>query len=182
MPENRKLPQRRSVRIRGFDYAQTGSYFVTICAARRGDIFGRVIDGHVVLNELGQIIDTCWKAIPAHFVRVMIDESIIMPDHIHGILQIDSEDAAVPQAVRASISRFSQPQSGSLGSIVRSFKAAVTRNHHRSQLYAGDSLWQRGFYERVLRNNEEYQAIRHYIAWNPVRWSDRRPSVSPHHE
>ena len=156
---------RRSIRLRNRDYRCPGAYYVTICAEGKGEIMGAIANGKVILNKTGGIVDACWKAIPEHFAGVRLDVWVVMPDHLHGILFLphgvpDREHGAQNTALVAP---------GSLGSIVRSFKAAVSREVNRLAGDEGVSFWQRNYYERVLRNDEEIKARREYIAGNPLR-------------
>lgn len=110
---------RHSVRKADHDYGAGGRYFVTICTAERGLVFGQVADGEVQLNAVGEIALACWNAIPSHFPHVSLDESIIMPDHLHGVIDV---------GVRAThASPLRRMAAGSLGAIVGSYKAAVTK-------------------------------------------------------
>ncbi|RMF23817.1 MAG: transposase, partial [Bacteroidetes bacterium] len=129
---------RRSIRLKGYDYTQPGAYFITICTHRRAPLFGRVVDGAMVLNEYGEAAQACWDEIPTHFPHVELDAYVVMPNHIHGILWITDVGArhavpqqhAVPQHAvppHGPIEQFGKPVPGSIPTIVRSFKSAVTR-------------------------------------------------------
>jgi len=159
-------PQRRSVRLQGYDYAQPGSYYVTVCVAGMRCVLANVRGGKVQLTRLGGVVDACWAAIPEHFPGVSLDEHIAMPNHFHGIVRIDAERA------EWSTQRFRQLTTGSLSTIVRSFKAAATRAAREAGLWDKQPLWRRGFYEHVIRPSEE-ETIRNYILDNPIRWQRR---------
>jgi putative transposase len=156
------LPTRRSIRLRDFDYRSTAAYFVTIVSHGRNAIFGHVGDGTVALTPLGRTIAGCWQAIPAHFPHASLDEVILMPNHLHGIVLLAGVDGGAATGARMA--------SGSLGAVVRSFKAASTRQAKVVNLSLGGPLWQRGYYERVIRNDRELDALRAYVRENPLKW------------
>ena len=118
--------RRRSIRLRDYDYSQQGAYFVTVCAWNRECLFGEIKNGQMGLNEYGEMVMKCWKAIPDHFPHVATDEFIIMPNHIHGIVFIVGARHAVP--LQTIGKQFAKPVSGSLSTIIRSFKSAVTKS------------------------------------------------------
>jgi REP element-mobilizing transposase RayT len=163
MNDDQNIHHRRSIRLRGYDYTQSGVYFVTICTHARAHIFGQIIDGAVDLSPAGRLLDRCWLALPRHFSFVTIDTYVIMPDHIHGILAIDRpEDHARPApSTRPHV------VPGSLGAIVRTLKSTAARAINRS---SGGPIWQRNYYERVVRDDAELQRVRAYIINNPARW------------
>ncbi len=183
-----KYYQRKSIRLKGFDYSQPGGYFVTMCTHRREPILGEIIDGAMQLSELGEIAQMCWKNIPVHFEGVRLDAFQVMPNHLHGILAIEEgpEQRIVPaqivgvEYIQLQRTRHDRPAAEhryqhvipkSLGSIIRSYKAAVTREA-RQRAKCGDApLWQRDFYDRVIRNPGELTRIRRYIENNPLAWS-----------
>jgi putative transposase len=144
-------PSRRSTRLQGADYAAAGAYFVTICTHQKACLFGSVKMVSVVLNAYGDIADECWQAIPLHFPHVELDSYIVMPNHIHGILVVEAEGAA-------------------LGVIVQSFKAAVSRRLRQEALHLEGSIWQRNYYEHIIRNDDDFSRIKGYILENPQRW------------
>ncbi len=171
MPEEKSL-HRRSIRIRGADYTEPGGYFITICAAERQSVFGRVRDGRVILTKLGAIARRCWFNIPDHFPNASMKEFVVMPNHVHGIIAVgvgaryivpsDREDRTPEQ--------FQKPVRGSIPTIVRTFKAEVTREARRALGLKGMDIWQRNYFKRVLRNGQEYADASRYIVENPRRW------------
>ncbi|HEX5497605.1 MAG TPA: transposase, partial [Thermomicrobiales bacterium] len=168
---------RRSIRIAGFDYGRPGAYFITICAQDRQPIFGAVSDGRVALSPLGEIAERCWTAIPAHAPAADLDAFVVMPNHFHGILfidrqeQPDGDDAPGREA-------FAAPRAGTLPTIVRSFKAAVSREARQAGVDAGAAVWQRNYFERVIRNEQELARFRAYIEANPARWDEDEEYVA----
>ena len=149
---------RRSIRLPHYDYASYGPYFVTICAYQRLPIFERA--------SAKDQIESIWNAIPQHFDGVITDEFVVMPNHVHGIVVITRDVGAQHAAPLRGL----VVQSGSLSAIVRAFKSAVTREMRLQGLWDDRPLWQRNYYERIIRNDDELERIRHYIKMNPVTW------------
>ena len=171
---------RRSIRLRDFDYSSGGAYFVTICTFQRECLFGEIMEGLMQLNDMGRMVEACQEALPHHFPDVVLDEWVIMPNHIHGIIVIHSADSPVgathasPDVRRTAdtIATHASPGPGrrSIGALVGSFKSAASRQINQWRNTPGIPIWQRNYYERVIRDDRELDAIRQYIADNPVRW------------
>ena len=175
--------RRRSVRLPGFDYSSPGAYFVTVCTRDRACVFGEVINEAVEPSLLGQRTIPCWEAIPDHFPHVELDAWILMPNHIHGILILKEGDrrgvqhlpwravpglnAPTPQVENPRMGSIS-PQAHSLPVVIRTFKAAVTTEAKRAQLKV--PIWQRGYYEHVIRGDAQLAKARRYVSTNPTRW------------
>lgn len=181
---------RRSVRLRDYDYTQPGAYFVTICAADKQCVFGSVNDGHVTLNNSGRSVEECWLAIPQHFPLARLDAHIVMPNHLHGVIVISHElvnpDLRGEAFVR-EISEYQQTEEqmlrpyaldnhplgtvpGSVGAIVQNFKSVSTRKINKASGGAGVSVWQRNYYEHVIRDQRSLDDVRQYILANPWNW------------
>lgn len=158
---------RRSIRLSGYDYSQNGAYFVTLCTHNRHCLFGKIADGAMQMNDAGNIVRQCWDAIPIHFPRIEIDELVVMPNHIHGIVVIDGRGTACRAP---TVERFGQPISGSIPTVMRSFKSAVTKRINEMYGSPGARLWQRNYWEHIIRNEDELNRIRQYIIDNPARW------------
>ena len=158
-------------RLRSWDYASPGWYFVTICTKQLKPYLGKIGEGLLILNELGQITYQYWSEIPQHHTYVTIDEFIVMPNHIHGILilaeTLTVETLHAASLLSSTMSSIS-PRRGSLGVIIRSFKSAVTRwarkNGHPN------FAWQPRFYDHIIRNEDALSRIRTYIQNNPMKW------------
>jgi putative transposase len=175
---------RRSIRLPGYDYRQPGAYFVTICTRERECLFGDVVGGKMGLNDAGTIVLNCWKAIPRHFGGVCLDAFVVMPNHVHGIIVLldvrRTSDAArshvaAPRPVENGGIDLSMPDGtvpGSLGAIIQNFKAVSTRKVSASRGVPGVPIWQRNYYERILRDEDEMQRIQDYIEINPVFWEE----------
>jgi len=169
-----KTHNRQSVRLKEYDYTQEGAYSVTICTKSRKCLFGDIIDEKMVLNEYGKIVDKCCEKIPEHFPHVELDEYIIMPNHIHGIINIcGGTTPCRGTACRApTYEWFGKPVRGSLSTIIRSFKSAVTRQINMIHNTPAKQLWQRNYYDHVIRDAIELYKIREYIVYNPAKWEE----------
>lgn len=170
---------RKSIRLQGYDYSQAGAYYVTIVTYQRDCLFGEVVHGEMVLNEYGKIADECWRAIPAHFPFVELGANVVMPNHVHGVIVIIDNDRAdaLASARRGAIYRaptttekFGKPVKGSLPTIVRTYKAAVTRRIGRELNATG--IWQRNYYEHIIRDEKDLQNKTDYIEANPSLWDE----------
>ncbi len=173
----------RSHRLPGYDYRSEGVYFITIVTKNREHFFGEITDGEMVLNALGKMAEKFWREIPQHFLFVRLDEFVIMPNHVHGILWIDGYKNIDTDNVADNVNERNKtngknqkmvqisPKRGSLSTVVRSYKSAVTRNSRR--IYA-DFAWQSNYYDRVIRNEQELNRIRVYIMQNPQMWERDR--------
>lgn len=161
---------RRSIRLPDYDYSSPGAYFATISTKLRQPLFGRQHGGDVVLNDYGRVATQCWQELPKHFSQLIIDAFIVMPNHVHGILFIHEGDIAGVGAQHAAPLRKDKFQvgAGSLGAIVRSYKAAVSREIHK---LTNDSMvvWHRNYFERVIREERELDEARNYILHNPLK-------------
>ena len=171
MAEEKNL-HRRSIRLRGVDYSEAGAYFITICAAETRNVFGRVEDGTVILSPLGEIVRACWVQIPEHFPAASLKEFVVMPNHLHGIIGLTVGARYIVPFDRRSrtLEGFQKPVRGSIPTIVRTFKAAVARRAKKELGMDGSDIWQRNYFERVLRDGKEYADASRYILENPQRW------------
>ena len=158
------VPQRRSPRLPAFDYSRPGAYFVTICTYERRCVFGRVRGRSVLLSEAGQIVEEEWLRTAERRPYVVLDSHVIMPNHVHGLIVIQEHARA------AGLTTSSGPKRHSLSSVVGGFKAAASRRIALLTDQDRHALWQRSYYERVVRSDDELRSIREYIANNPVRW------------
>ncbi len=166
------LPQRRSPRLKDYDYTQSGAYFVTLCTHQRHHHFGHIThDGMMVLSSEGQIAYDYWLTIPDHFPTVELDAFVVMPNHVHGILVLADRHGGVGGHSSAVSLReaFARPVHGSLSTIMRSYKSIVTRTIHATT-GGNDIIWQGRFHDHIIRNEVDLNAIRQYILTNPARW------------
>ncbi len=172
---------RRSIRLKGYDYTSAGAYFITICAYRRDRLFGKVINGEMQLNQIGRTARGHWMKLPKHHRHLTLDEFIIMPDHMHGILILDhdpsSMDLPPSKGVCAASPQENRPKRHSISEIIRGFKTFSTRRINQIRQTPGLSVWQRNFYERIIRDTIAMQNIQRYIQANPTAWQQksRRP-------
>jgi putative transposase len=179
------IPQyhhRRSVRLPGYDYGQAGGYFVTICAHQRACLFGDIVDGETHLSAFGQVVAEIWEGMPEHHPHVELDAFVVMPNHVHGILHILRRGTAC-RAPTYTTARFAEPVPGSLPTIIRSFKSAVTKRINEIRGTSGQPVWQRNYYEHVIRTQDDLDDIRQYILGNPAKWSedhDNPQNYRPH--
>jgi REP element-mobilizing transposase RayT len=171
---NKARPTRRSIRLPGFDYSQSGAYFVTICTYRRQTIFGWVRKGAVELDALGAIAEEEWLRSVEIRAEIDLDEYVVMPNHLHGIVviekQVGLEQSGVVGPTGRSALRRCGPVPRSLGAMVAGYKSAVTKRIHTETAELDLKIWQRNYCERVIRNERELNAIRRYIQQNPRRW------------
>jgi len=164
---------RRSIRLKGYDYTQPGAYFVTICTQDRQHLFGEVVDGEMRLNEAGEIVCAAWfkTAQLRSYVVLHEDEFVVMPNHVHGIIWIvDDDGGATRRVAPTQNNRPAGPVPGSIGAIVGQFKSTVARRVNELRSTPGVPVWQRNYYEHIIRNDRALNIIRRYIAENPLRW------------
>ena len=178
MRKDTPLPRRRSVRLKSYDYSQPAAYAVTLCARDRKCLFGKIVLGKALLNVLGEIVDRCWAEIPRHFFGVELPLHVVMPNHLHGILVLSQRARrAVPLRFSADLAfsmagaeAFGIPVAHSIPTIVRSFKSAVTKRAREILRRPDLIVWQRGYYEHVIRDGRDFNNAWDYIRWNPQRW------------
>ncbi len=170
---------RRSIRLKGYDYAQPGAYFVTICTHQRECLFGEIVgaDGirpEMRLNELGEIVRDEWLKTPALRPNVELGAWVVMPNHIHGIVIIARRGvlqyAPTGDAPTDTI-KFKSP-SQTIGAIVRGFKSAATKQINAQRGARGIPVWQRNYYEHIIRSAPDMHRIAAYIQNNPAQWHD----------
>ena len=158
-----------STRLKGWDYSSTGYYFVTICTRERQCWLGGVVDGFIRLSPVGEIAEKFWGEIPSHSSGVDLDEFVVMPNHLHGIVIIKDCRRDVACNVSANSNEMSaiSPKEGSLGAVIRSYKSAVS-NWCRKHSY--DFAWQPRFFDEIIRDEKSLEVIREYICNNPLKW------------
>ena len=169
MSHNLAKHQRRSIRLKDYDYSQAGAYFVTLCIRNKECILGKVVDGEMMLNAYGRLVEEEWIKTADMRRNVGLDVFVVMPNHFHGILAIvDKCRGTVHRAPTQE--QFAKPTSGSLPTIVRYFKSAVTRRINELRGIPYKPVWQRNYYEHVIRNENDLNEIREYIVNNPLKW------------
>jgi len=176
MPYNPNIHHRRSIRLKGYDYSQAGLYFVTICCHNRMHLFGNVVNGGMELNDAGKIADACWTEIPNHFPNAVLHEYIVMPNHVHGIVELKTDSNVVFVGAEIFLPLQKQPKQNafqkmiprSIGSIVKGFKIGVTKWSRKHTDI--ETVWQRNYHEHIIRNEQSCQTISKYIINNPFKW------------
>jgi len=185
------LPQRKSIRLKGYDYSQAGLYFITICTQNRKHLFGNIKNGKMILNNAGKMITKLWFDMINDFPKIKLHEFTIMPNHIHGIIQIvpadsisartDSISARNADSIRAEMD--SAPTGGhtdnrtDIPGIIQSFKRHTTIEYIKMVKQNilppfNKRIWQRNYWEHIVRNENEYMRITQYIIDNPKKWEN----------
>jgi putative transposase len=159
---NPEIHHRRSIRLKEYDYSKNGAYFVTICSWNRELIFGENIAGNIHLNDWGLIVDATWSWLESQYPFLESVKHVIMPNHLHGILLINRPMGGSRTAPTQRI----KP----LGQILGAFKTRSTKLINESRKLPGTQIWQRNYYERIIRNKSELDRISDYIVSNPVDW------------
>lgn len=177
-----------SARLKNWDYGSNGAYFITICTQNREHFFGEIADGKMQLNQLGQLAEKYWLEIPQHFSFIELGNFVVMPNHTHGILIINKMDAVVPpqpvETLHCNVSTNANahpngtnnkneqmanisPNSGTISTIIRSFKSVVSKN---ARLIHADFGWQTRFHDHIIRDAQSFENIQTYIENNPLKW------------
>ncbi len=179
-----------STRLKNWDYGNNGAYFITICTANREHFFGEIVllndENKMQLNEIEKLADQFWAEIPKHFPFVELGNYQVMPNHIHGILIIDKKNVVESNTVvetlqcnvttdntdiviiNETMSKIS-PKSGTISTIIRSYKSVVTKNGHF--IHAGFE-WQKRFHDHIIRDSKSFDNIQNYIETNPKNWRE----------
>ena len=180
-----------SVRLKGWDYSSNGAYYITICIKNRKCVFGKKTNEKMILSDLGKTAENCWREIPRHFPFVKLDEFVIMPNHVHGIIVIEkpmicnvsaksgesnethtaqqsdvSQQTREPNTPHEPVSNFG-PQSKNIASIIRGFKIGVTKYAVNNNI---PFEWQGRYYDHIIRDENDLNRIRKYIIENPSKW------------
>lgn len=182
-------------RLRGYDYAQPGAYFVTICTQHRECLFGDVIEGEMVLNDAGRMVQITWEQIPQWFPTIELDASIVMPNHFHAIVVIVGAPLVGAPLVDArpvgahpvdAQDRAGTRPAPTLGAVIGAFKSITTNSYIRGVHEQGwpsfdRRAWQRNYYEYIIHNETALAHIRDYIETNPLRWALDRDNTNRRH-
>jgi len=182
MPFDYSKPHRKAIRLKGYDYSRNGLYYITICTKDRKCLFGEIKDGKMQKNEYGEILESVWNGLPSHYPNVILHEHIVMPDHFHAIIQIDNghngDNASVGDGLKPSPTDMQpsdpgmQPTKHGLTEFVRALKTFSARKINELRQTQGTSVWQRNYYEHIIRNDDEYYRTVNYIKENPAKWND----------
>ena len=180
MTFNPDIHRRRSIRLKAHDYSSAGAYYVTVCGQNRECVFGKIVNAVMILNDAGRMVLTVWNEMPGRYPSVQIDSFVIMPNHIHGIIVLTGSNVgAGPRACPTQDTEKGQPRrvapTPSLPDVMYGFKSMTTTRYRYGVKEQGwppfqKRLWQRNYYERVIRNDSEMERVREYITGNPARW------------
>jgi len=184
------LPQRKQLRLRGYDYAFPGAYFVTICSAGKRPVFGSISGESIVLSPAGEIVRSEWMALPERFSRLVLDEFVIMPNHLHGVLAFAGHAGGAspspttgntttkpggtspsPTTGNTTTKPGGTSPSPTLFDVIGAFKSISTIKVNGLLRRRGVPLWQRSYYEHIVRTGEDLRNIQRYISENPLMWS-----------
>lgn len=170
-----------SMRHPQFDYTSAGAYFVTICVSQRVCLFGSITDGVMCLNELGRIASETWPVLAEHHTDFVLDASVVMPNHVHALLWLRRPEDGQPSIVSTPQRRFGGRAAGSLSVLVGAYKSAITQQARRRRLLPAPVLWQRNFYDNIVRDDDVLAQVREYIRQNPARWCQDllHPAAAP---
>lgn len=182
---NDRDQRRRSIRLKEYDYSQAGAYFVTIVTQDRGCLFGDVVDGKMQLNDAGQMVRSVWDDLPKYYAGVETDQFVVMPNHLHGVIVLVGvgpracpEAGGQPQGVAPTNTRSAYSdalRTLSLADVLHWFKTLTTQRYTAGVRESGwtrfnSRLWQRNYFEHVIRSEDSLNRIRQYILENPMRW------------
>ena len=187
MKYNPQIHHRRSIRLQGYDYSQNGAYFITLCTHNRECLFGQIQNGQMILNEYGKMVEQCWNNLSNHYDNIELDAYVIMPNHFHGIIlitdNVDNVDNVraireLPRQRQDELPRQQQKQRQQqrrkmlLPKIVGRFKTNSAKQINQMRNTPGISVWQRNYYEHIIRDEKSLENIRNYIINNPAKWQD----------
>jgi len=181
---NPDIHHRHSIRLREYDYSNAGAYFVTVCTQNRECLFGKIVDGKVILNDAGRMVESIWNELDQHYKGIETDESVVMPNHFHGIIVLENYEIVNNVGARfiapktrsiidPDINIAEHPQKGvinyapTLGQIIRYFKGKASFVGRKELPHF---QWQRNYYEHIIRTEDELNRLREYIVNNPEQW------------
>jgi len=176
MPYDPNIHHRRSLRLPEFDYSEARAYFVTLVTQGRENVFGEIVAGMMKLNLLGECAAAVWKRLPGYF-SVHLDAWVVMPNHLHAILVLQETDHKSDRKVEHGAMKGTQP--GSLNSIIQNFKSVSTRRINVLRNSPGRPVWQRDYYEHIIRNEDNWARITDYIELNPILWETDEENRPP---
>lgn len=169
MPYDSFKHHRRSIRLKGYDYSQAGAYFITICEVNRESIFGDVVNGEMHPNQFGEIVLKWWNELPKYYPPVELDEFVVMPNHMHGIIVITDVGAGLSRPTTGRQDA-TPTEKRTLGQLVGYFKFQITKEINQVRNAGTTKVLQGDYYEHIIRNEREWNAIAEYIRNNPANW------------
>ena len=162
---------RRSIRLKDYDYTQAGAYFITCVTHNRDNLFGDIADGEICLNEMGHVVEEEWLNAARVRPNVELDEFVVMPNHFHGIIVISGDNVGASRRLAPTAAKPPRaPAPNSIGAIMAQFKSIVTKRINLLCDTQGAPVWQRNYYEHIIRNDADLDRIRAYIFNNPFNW------------
>lgn len=172
---NNPQHNRRSIRLKGYDYSKQGLYFITVCSQDRICYFGQIKNHDMKMNDSGIMVQNEWMKLKTRFPNIDLHEFVVMPNHFHGIIEITA-GASAGASVGASLVDAPATKT-TLGDIMDAFKSITTVEYIRGVKNHGwqrfnKKLWQRNYWENIIRNNGSYERIANYIINNPEKWND----------
>ena len=179
MKYNPAIHHRRSIRLKGYSYSQDGVYFVTVCTENRECLLGEIKNSEMILNEYGEITKFTWSDLINHNKNISLDYFVIMPNHVHGIVMIMDNENHVGAGSKPAPIKFAlikraglepAPTQNGLSEIVRQFKTFSAKRINTLRNTPAIPVWQRNFYDHIIRNEDELIRIREYIENNPIKW------------
>jgi REP element-mobilizing transposase RayT len=178
MKHHSEIHNRRSFRLPGYDYAKVGLYFITICVKDRECSLGKIENDEMILSAIGETANHFWLDIPKHFSHVIINEHVIMPNHVHGIIELTQNNIAgtrhgVSQQKQPITREFGKPITGSVSTIINQYKSSVKRWCNKNNFC--HFQWQSRFFDHLIRSEDDYIRISDYIVNNPIKWSRDTP-------
>jgi putative transposase len=162
MEQNAK--RNNSLRLKTYDYSTNGAYFVTICVDNKAPILGGIQDGISKNNKAGLVVERWWKDLPTKYSNVEIDSYVVMPDHFHGIIIIDGV-GAIHESPNVNRRRMT------IGMVIGYFKMNSAKEINILNNTKGEPVWQRSYFDHVIRNDKDLNEVREYITTNPLRWT-----------
>ena len=178
-----EMYRRCSLRLQGFDYSRPGAYFVTICTYRRECLLGEISNGEMRLSDAGLTAQVIWGELPDHYPYITLDAFVIMPNHVHGIVMLTDSTDTVGAGLKPALGKIDEQRAGfkpaptgrkrhGLPEIIRAFKTFSSRRINQFREARGLPVWQRNYYEHVIRNDRILNAIRNYIEANASQWGN----------
>ncbi len=178
------IHHRRSIRLKGYDYSQTGLYFITICTQNGFCLFGYIQNGEMFLNNAGKMIEHQWQELISRFDNIKLHEFVVMPNHFHGIVELVGVPLVGTQTLVGTRNVLQPPKKGqpqgiapTVGDVVGAFKSLSTNDYIRNTKQNNwqpfeKKLWQRNYYEHIIRSDESYYKISEYVQTNPPKWQN----------
>ena len=154
------------MRLKGFDYSLPGAYFITVITHQRECLFGEVVDGEMRVNQFGNIVERTWMDLPTHYPQVTLEAFVVMPNHVHGIVVINDFSRGGSETLPYKMMQHGLPE------IVRAFKSFSARRINLVKNTHGVAVWQRSFYDHIIRDDRDCRNIWEYIQVNPQKWQE----------